>query len=994
MDLDQSEREAFASEISDRLEEFGEFLLDFETARDNAEILHKLFRVAHTIKGNAGFVGLTNMVRIAHVSENLLARIRDGEIRLDQNLANLLFGSADLIRAILNAFIEGSPDPLSIDVTEQAGQIETALAAFQGAAVPPGAAESSEPAVTSAESIALSPTAPQQVRSSQAADLNLAALQTAGIDPDCGAWQITIRLKDAVALPGMRAYLLFSKLQKVVRAIWSLPVQSELEHFANEGPLLFWVQVQPDQVDLPSVLRNHEIESLTIDPLDPAGLYQRLQHHALIEAAPMHATGDQPGGDGDQAAVSDLDTDLITIEAEPGGGSGEQNASDQLLFASGAELSQTAGGSSIASQLEALKVPIKKVDDILNLVGELLSANSAYLTLAADYRRQFGNRGLYVHFRDNSEELGRIANELQEKVMRIRMIPVGTVFNRFRRLVRDYQSQNPQKQLQLQISGEDTEVDKKQIDNLYDPLMHLIRNALDHGMETSAERAAQQKPLPGTIQLHSYQDGNSIFIEVKDDGRGLQEERIRAKALERGLVSTNDLAAMSREELHNLIFLPGFSTAQSVSEVSGRGVGMDVVRRNIESIGGVIQLHSEPGKGSQFMIKLPLSMAVVTALKIYVADRLMAIPISVILETTKVRESDISLIENTETIKLRDEYVSLIRLDQEMGLPLPERSSSSKHPVVIVQFSSSRVALMVDELIGYEDMVIKSLSRNYEDIDGIAGAALLGRGEICLILDIQRLIYSILERHNPQQGPADTPLRKDRLASAALRPTAPGAGVLGTDATKPVGASRFTTAQLKLFKSIVNRMRRSAHQSLCKLTGNQGLQMRISETRLQSMQRFQARLEAQCQGQDCHVFYTQLEGDLTGHTLVLINTENIYRIARMLYQVDQPFLQPADPDKEIAMEVRSAIEELTNILSVSFTNTVSTISDLQLLPGPPQILSGYEQLFGRGILQAQASQTDVLLVETGFAHEDQSALLWFYIIPQKDGLDKIKERGV
>lgn len=950
MDLEDAEIEAFVTEVADRLQQYDDALLDFEAHSENKELLNKIFRIAHTIKGNAGFVGLDNMVQLSHVVENLFAQLRDDQIDLEEGMTGLLLEAGDALRKILDAFAESDPSAKEISVADLASRIEAFLAG--GEAVQSGAA------------------APDEASASKSQTL----------------FHIQIQLKSGIALPGARAYLLRRKAAELGEIRRESPAIEDYDAPQFNGALEFYLWTAASEADLREGLRSLDVESMTIDaaPEDRA-------------AAPGGAQGRRPNEDSAETLFVSDDSD------DDSGDSGISGTS------SGGGDRRESAAASVRESLDALRVPVRKVDDLLNLVGELLSANSHYMALAAEFRTKYGNRGLFVNFRENSEQLGRISAELQEKVMKVRMIPVGTVFSRFRRLVRDFNANHPEKSVTLNIRGEETEVDKTQIDMIYDPLLHLVRNSIDHGIEARETRAAAGKDETGSVNLNSYQAGNHIFIEVEDDGKGLDVEKIRQRAIERELISEEAARDLNDSEVFELIFQPGFSTAETVTDLSGRGVGMDVVRRNIESIHGQVEIHSEAGRGSRFRIQLPLSLAIVTALKVLIHNRLYAIPINSILETIKVDASaGIREIEQREVVEVRDEHVSLVRLAREIGLneaTLNDETHATleinrrevrgleKKPVVIVQYRGDRVGLLVDDLLGYEDMVIKSLARNYEEIEGLAGAAILGRGEICLILDAQRLIDSFLGNGGGLVSSRDvktTPARTQAAESPKLRSAARPAGAVASapkaeaSSVKPTAsqpAFALGKADLSVIKAMIRDGRAASIQAVRRVSQNPAIDIRFSETRIQSMTRLKSSMQKNFGESGAHAFYVNLEQELEGNMLLIIPEANLIQLAAMMY----------DPERfrTLGAETVSAIRELTNLMAVSFTNAMSKIAGSRILPTAPVHVPNFAQVFERNLLKEHDDTHATLVIETEFKLENDSTLFYFYIMPGDRGFEKL-----
>ncbi|NLY91244.1 MAG: chemotaxis protein CheA [Firmicutes bacterium] len=375
-----------------------------------------------------------------------------------------------------------------------------------------------------------------------------------------------------------------------------------------------------------------------------------------------------------------------------------------------------------------VRVDIRKLDDLMNLVGELVITRSRLEQLSSEKKDQV--------LAETVEQLSRLTMDLRDQVLKTRMVPVDHVFSRFPRLVRDLAKETG-KEVQLHISGAETELDRTVIDEIADPLVHIIRNSVDHGIEKPDERKAAGKPVPGIIELNAYQAGNNVIIEVTDDGAGLNLEKIKAKALERGIVTNEVLENMAEEEVMNLIFLPGFSTSQQVTDISGRGVGMDVVKTKITNLGGIVQLHSQEGEGTKITIRLPLTLAIIQTLIVQLGNDVFAIPSTLIDQTISVDKKDIKLLRNREVTFHRGEVLPLVRLQEFLEVAEAKNSMLDELDVVVVSNGERRVGFVVDTLLRQQDVVIKSLGTYLGNIPGIAGATILGNGKIALILDLR-----------------------------------------------------------------------------------------------------------------------------------------------------------------------------------------------------------------------------------------------------------------
>jgi two-component system chemotaxis sensor kinase CheA len=375
-----------------------------------------------------------------------------------------------------------------------------------------------------------------------------------------------------------------------------------------------------------------------------------------------------------------------------------------------------------------VRVDIRKLDDLMNLVGELVITRSRLEQLSSEKGDQI--------MEETVEQLSRLTMDLRDQVLKTRMVPVDHVFSRFPRLVRDL-ARETGKEIQLQITGAETELDRTVIDEIVDPMIHIIRNCVDHGIETPEERNALGKPNPGTVELNAYQAGNNVVIEIGDDGAGLKLDKIRAKALERGVVSAEELENMDEEEISNLIFLPGFSTSEKVTDISGRGVGMDVVKTQITNLGGIVQLQSVEGEGTKFTIRLPLTLAIIQTLIVQLGNDVFAIPSTLIDQTISVAKKDIKLLRNREVTFHRGEVIPLIRLQEFLEVQEAKNMALDELDVVVVSNGERRIGFVVDTLLRQQDVVIKSLGAYLGNIPGIAGATILGNGKIALILDLR-----------------------------------------------------------------------------------------------------------------------------------------------------------------------------------------------------------------------------------------------------------------
>ncbi len=391
----------------------------------------------------------------------------------------------------------------------------------------------------------------------------------------------------------------------------------------------------------------------------------------------------------------------------------------------------------ITQQGNTLKVNFERLDELLNLVGELVIHRTTLSTLESLLREKVADRGILEAFSESCQLIGKSANELRESIMKVRMLPIKVVFQRFNRLVRDL-SREHGKEVNLIFEGEETELDKSVIDKIGEPLLHLIRNAIDHGFETPVERELQGKPRTGTLMLKASHESGHIIITAEDDGGGMSAKKIRKKALENGILDEREAQSMTEQETFNLIFLPGFSTSSEVTETSGRGIGLDVVKKTVTSFNGMIDIDSAQGRGTRFTIKLPLTLAIIQALMVEVAGEVFAIPLSGVLESIKVDSDEIHEVSAREMILLRDRLLPICRLERFFGIE--RQTAREKEYVVVVGSGEKRGGLVVDRLVGQQEVVIKAHDDYLGELPGIAGGTVLGNGRISHILDIASLI--------------------------------------------------------------------------------------------------------------------------------------------------------------------------------------------------------------------------------------------------------------
>jgi len=761
-------------------------ILVLENDPSDHDAIDEIFRAAHTLKGAAATVQMTKLAEFTHLVEDVLDAIRSNEVMASEQVVDILLNSIDVIKAILAAQKEGS----SYD--EDISDLQAKLRALLEGGVPaqtvqaqPSPAETYEKAVAS--------TTTEAVVSGSAADGNLSEYDLLELKEAAESgetvYQVRVEFNEDHPMNTIGGVQVFAALKDIGTVLKTDP---EFEQLYEDQfyPFVYYyvstatpVAAIEKKVHIPDAVLSKSV--IPIDKLSPGaqptptktGTKQKTKPKPKSKAKPAEDTGPKASG----AAPRDAEKQAPPEEAEKP----EQKPNKEP------ELRKSAGGS-------VLRVDSARIDNLLNMVseavitkatfnqisskftdaqGELTSVKSVYYDklrelfdslpayleriqegtsvkkIKAEIIDRFGDlytmydsfetrfKNTVNEFNSTAQNLSRNTSDLQEGVMQIRMVPISQIFNRFPRLVRDV-SKEIGKNVKLEIQGEDTELDKSVIEDLLDPLIHCVRNSIDHGIENPDERSEAGKPAEGHVLLKASNEGNMIIIEVEDDGKGIDINSVHQRAVERGLIHPNK--KLTDIEAFNLIFEPGFSTAKKVTNLSGRGVGLDVVKKQIEKLNGNVSVWSEKGEGSRITIKIPLTLAIIQGLLIRVGQEIYAIPITSVVDSHRINNEDVKMIDNYEVFNVREDVVSLLRLSRLFGIPSDEQKETQY--VVIVGSGEKKMGLMIDSLIGEEDVVIKPLKDKYTNIPGIAGATILGDGTVALIIDVSQLLDLGLRR--------------------------------------------------------------------------------------------------------------------------------------------------------------------------------------------------------------------------------------------------------
>ncbi|WP_027937574.1 chemotaxis protein CheA [Anaeroarcus burkinensis] len=691
----------FLEESREHLQALNQCLLDLENDPSNLSVLDEIFRSAHTLKGMSATMGFTTIAELTHEMENVLDLMRKEQLAASHELIDTIFRCVDTLEQLVENVAAGSNETIVIQPLLQ--MLSSIAKGEAPAAAPKEAAKAPAPA----QKAAVQEAAPENEQEQYLFPLNEAEenviieARTQGVQ----AYQIEVQLSETCLLKSARAYMSMSALDELGDVLRSIPTVDELEkeNFERSFQVLLLSDVEAIKVEQ-ALLSISEVEKVIVLPID------------LLEKAPKAAEAETTAVTAATDVTADVDpTAAVKKAAEPVKAAAAQG-----------EKKNNRGSQSV-------RVDIDKLDSLLNLVGELV-INKTRL-------EQIGITHRLTDLVETIEQMDRVTTDLQNVVMKVRMVPVGQVFNRFPRMVRDL-SRELNKEINLIIQGEETELDRTVIDEIGDPLVHLLRNSIDHGIEHPDERVAKGKNPVGEVRLIASHEGNNVVILVEDDGKGINAEVIKQKALEKGLITQAEADKMDANEAVRLVFLPGFSTAEVVTDVSGRGVGMDAVKNKIESLGGMVDVETKINEGSKFKIRLPLTLAIIQALLVEVAKEIYAIPLGSIDSTINLEPSDIKTIQNREVILLRGQIIPIIRLGDVLQIPRTTSEDSGELFVVIVHMGEFRAGIIVDNLIGQQEIVIKSLGKLLAGIKVIAGATILGNGQVALILDIGSLLQS------------------------------------------------------------------------------------------------------------------------------------------------------------------------------------------------------------------------------------------------------------
>ncbi len=705
VDMDVSQYlEIFIEETKEHLQSLNEQLLVLEKEPENKETINEIFRAAHSLKGMAGTMGYKRMQKLTHDMENVFQEIRNDKMKVSSNLVDGLFRGLDALEGYLDNIIntqdEGTNDNQDL-IDLFAKELEIGLNGGGGDAAP-----------AAADSGAAAPAAPEAAPAASTTTNGLDVLTineteneaiSKAAEEGLSAYGINVEIQETCVLKAARAFLVFKALEEHGEIIKSVPDAQAVEDEKFDFDFSVVVLTKSKEDELKAAVMNvSEIKDAHIKKIEPK---------AAAKPAETVASGSGT------AAAAATATAPAAAAAKPA----ETKAAP-------------AKGKPVVNR--SVRVDIEKLDDLMNLVSELIIAKNGLVAISptelANDEVRNGN------FREQVEYLERITTNIHQSVMKVRMVPIESVVNRFPRMIRDL-SKKLDKKMELYMTGEETELDRTVIDEIGDPLQHILRNAADHGLESNEARVAAGKPEVGSIFLDAYQEGNNVIIEVRDDGGGIDVEKVKRKAIEKGTITEEQAESMTDKEIVDLLFRPSFSTAEKISDISGRGVGLDVVKTKIEALGGNVECKTVLGEGSTFTIRLPLTLAIIQALMVVIGNEKYAIPLGSIQTIEDIEVSEVKYVEGKEVIHLRGSVIPLVRLDKILDVP-DSKKDAENLTVVIVTKGDKLAGLIVDDLIGQLEIVIKSIGKYINNCKMISGATILGDGEIALILDANTLV--------------------------------------------------------------------------------------------------------------------------------------------------------------------------------------------------------------------------------------------------------------
>ncbi|QNK54779.1 chemotaxis protein CheA [Paenibacillus sp. PAMC21692] len=684
----------FIDESNDHLQSLNENLLQLEGNPEDLSIVQSIFRSAHTLKGMSATMGFEDLAALTHEMENVLDLVRNSKLKMDSFIFDTLFKGLDALEAMVQDIVGGGTG--KADVT-------SIVASLQG--ILKGDYKSQAAASTAAAPSASTNAGGGETSGGVLLDQFQSSILLQSMEAGHQPYYVQVSVDENCVLKAARSYMVFNLLESNGEIVKSEPSVQDLEQEKFDRTFtVFTISTLTAEQLYEQIMNISEISSVTVTPLDAETL-------ASLTSAPAAAAVEAPEkpAAAAESATAPLANDSVKISSKP----------------------SAAPQSAPAAMNKTIRVDIDRLDTLMNLFSELLIDRVRLEQLASEIKR--------TELTETVEHMSRVSSDLQNIVLKLRMVPVDSVFNRFPRLVRDM-AKSLNKKMELIITGADTELDRTVIDEIGDPLVHLIRNSGDHGIESVEERIASGKSETGTIHLRAFHSGNHVFIEVEEDGRGINKQKVLQIAIKNGVVTEEQARNLTEEEIQMLIFAPGFSTADKISDISGRGVGLDVVKTKITSLGGNVTVTSAEGKGTKFSVQLPLTLSIISAMLIKLGSEKYAIPLSSIVETGIIKRSGILNVHGNQMVEFRGSIIPLVSLSSVLESPDYDESQEQETEIVVIRKGDKMAAVMVEEFIGQSEIVLKTLGKYLTNVYAISGATILGDGYVALIIDPNALI--------------------------------------------------------------------------------------------------------------------------------------------------------------------------------------------------------------------------------------------------------------
>ena len=692
--------EIFIDESEEHLQTLSDCIMVLEKEPDNKDTINEVFRAAHSLKGMAGTMGFKRMQHLTHDMENVFQEVRSDHIKVTSGMIDLLFKCLDALEGYVDN-IKSTSDEGTEDNEVIIKELNDFIAKTEGAEET-GNTETSEAKEAAPESTQEEKAGQEKIELTNDEKKAIREAESNGQH----IYVMTVHIQKDCLLKAARAFLVFKAVEDFGQILVYRPSSQDIEDEKFEFEFSFFLASEESEDKIVAVAKAvSEIEKVDAEEIHLDEYVKEAE--AQEEQQAKEATAEQKEAPAEAPKAAE--------KKAPAANAKKQTNAKPVTG-------------------RTVRVDIEKLDALMNQVSELIIAKNSLVSISSNESGEYQNQS----FHEQIEYLERITTNLHESVMKVRMVPIESVVNKFPRMIRDL-SRKLGKKMELYMTGEDTELDRTVVDQIGDPLQHLLRNSADHGLEDNATRVERGKPEVGSIFLKAFQEGNNVIIEVGDDGNGIDVAAVRDKAVERGVITAEQAENMSQKEIINILFLPSFSMAKKITDISGRGVGLDVVKSNIEALGGDVEVRTQLGEGTTFIVRLPLTLAIIQALMVEIRDEKYVIALGSISNIESIPVNEIKYVQAQEVIHLRGAVIPLIRLDQ--VLDMEEKQEEPENlTVVIVKKGDSLAGLVVDNLIGQQEIVIKSLGKYINNNKIISGATILGDGEVALILDVNTLM--------------------------------------------------------------------------------------------------------------------------------------------------------------------------------------------------------------------------------------------------------------